>query len=607
MINLTKFWEKYYIQSSIITFILFFFYLFWIQASFLQTSILNYKLIKSDVFDGTVYPIEFVPNPITLSYDERKKTYSQIDSKHFIKTPIYSPSIFQRNLDDYKIGSKEYLEIITQRLIFPIPYLWTYNFDFKEFSWSHPWVDIIAPEWTPIKNIASWVVVDVGNQASWFWKYVLIKHNQVPLPNWNIWDIYSLYAHMSEIIVKKWIKIKKWELIWYVGQTWNATTPHLHFQIDVSSAPYSPYWPFSSSDMKVAWVWFFDWVNIWLWKENAITYTINPLWFVNKNISSLYLASAEEEIKKEEIKEEENEISEVKENIKNETLEEIIVETLKNTQVSEVKKEGILKPEVELLSTLDINDILSKNEIQIAMSQNKNQILALAENDIIDLKKSFEKIEENSSILDWSGFNITQLSEEKNNTKNNEDRLVESWNILKNKIFLDIDDNYKYIEEVRYFKENNIVLGFSDNTFRPKNNITRVEALKVILLANKVEVMRFDKSLFTDVFVWTWENNYVNAWVETWVIDKNNKKFYPFRNVSRVEVLKIILTLWKVDFENLENDLTFIDVSKNDWFYKYVNYAYKNNLFEITWNKFEPNKPLTREEMISILYKYIKK
>jgi|GEM_PF-4028439 len=34
------------------------------------------------------------------------------------------------------------------------------------------------------------------------------------------------------------------------------------------------------------------------------------------------------------------------------------------------------------------------------MSQNKNQILALAENDIIDLKKSFEKIEENSSILD---------------------------------------------------------------------------------------------------------------------------------------------------------------------------------------------------------------
>jgi hypothetical protein len=72
--------------------------------------------------------------------------------------------------------------------------------------------------------------------------------------------------------------------------------------------------------------------------------------------------------------------------------------------------------------------------------------------------------------------------------------------------------------------------------------------------------------------------------------------------------LKLSLYLAGINISWWQNNTLIInDVHTSDWYYKYVNYAIENHLFELKNNKFYPNKPVNREELISILYKVIKK
>ena len=66
--------------------------------------------------------------------------------------------------------------------------------------------------------------------------------------------------------------------------TGDATTPHLHFQIDKDDAPYHPYWPYTFEDCVKAGVDFFAAVDIGLGKDNAIKYT--PTGFVKVELKT---------------------------------------------------------------------------------------------------------------------------------------------------------------------------------------------------------------------------------------------------------------------------------------------------------------------------------
>lgn len=617
--NTITFWEKYYIHSIVIATVLFFFYLLWMNNSFLYSSILDYKNIVSDTFDGTVSPIEFVPNPLELSYEQRKQKYEDIDSKYFIKTPEYNPNIFWKDLDNLKPWTIQYSQTITQRLIYTVPYIGTYNFDYKEFAWSHPGIDIVVPEWTPIRNISAWVVVDVGFQWGWFWNYVLVKHNNVLLPNGEKGNLYSLYAHMLKSIAAIGTKIKKWEVLGYVGQSGTATTPHLHFQIDVEEAPYTPYWPFSSADMKQAQVWFFQGVNIWLGKENAIKYTINPLKYVNDHLdNSVPLASnqtqeetkqeqntSQTEIKVEIVQSEEEPIEPVKEDIK--LVNDIVIE--KDSWI--VKKESLINKDVELLSSLNPEIVLASSADMNFISEKSHHLLAL-DND--DLSESLEKVDDTvtSETLNTDiPLVIPETPQEMpiqipEMTGATLETVVSTGIIETTPLFTDIKTDYTFYKELQYFKENNIIAGFQDGSFKPNNNITRIESLKVILLANNIEPIKNEISKYSDISTTSWENTYVNAAVKHKILSLDNQKFSPLRNVSRSEVLKLILTLAKVDI-TVDEEVKVEDVDTTNWSYKYAKYALKNRLFEWDENKFYPNKPINREELITILYKIMKK
>ena len=71
-------------------------------------------------------------------------------------------------------------------------------------------------------------------QAEWFssyGKFVSIEHGA---------DLQTRFAHMSGITVKAGTRVKKGDVIGYVGSTGRSTGPHLHYEVRIAGKAVNP-------------------------------------------------------------------------------------------------------------------------------------------------------------------------------------------------------------------------------------------------------------------------------------------------------------------------------------------------------------------------------
>lgn len=83
--------------------------------------------------------------------------------------------------------------------------------------------------------------------------------------------------------------------------------------------------------------------------------------------------------------------------------------------------------------------------------------------------------------------------------------------------------------------------------------------------------------------------------------------FEPETTLSRAMVAQVLYNYDKrVDSPyRATNGKTFKDVSKNDWFYEAIQWASANGIASGVGNGyFEPNSPVTREQVAQFLYNY---
>lgn len=184
-------------------------------------------------------------------------------SEHSDDCKITLPRIENADYNKYKKN-------VTMRLMYSVLWWSTYTNGWDVWYWSHLWVDIATAQWTPIYAMWAWTVI-IAWTLSWRWKTVVIKH--------TIWssNIYSAYAHMSNINTTKWSTVKEWEKIWEVWHTWNSWGNHLHFQIDINEKWSHPYY-YSQCAGKSE-----DVVNKWLCREHLLGNTIDPISFIENN------------------------------------------------------------------------------------------------------------------------------------------------------------------------------------------------------------------------------------------------------------------------------------------------------------------------------------
>jgi murein DD-endopeptidase MepM/ murein hydrolase activator NlpD len=86
----------------------------------------------------------------------------------------------------------------------------------------HSGMDFSAPIGTPIYATGDGTVERADNTAQGYGNHVVINHG---------FGYKTLYGHMSRFNVRPGKKVKRGEIIGYIGSTGISTAPHLHYEV----------------------------------------------------------------------------------------------------------------------------------------------------------------------------------------------------------------------------------------------------------------------------------------------------------------------------------------------------------------------------------------
>lgn len=95
----------------------------------------------------------------------------------------------------------------------------------------HAGMDFSAKTGTPIYATGDGKILKVRKSKRGYGNHVKIDHG---------FGYVTLYAHMSKYIVKKGQKVKRGEIIGYVGNTGKSVAPHLHYEVHKDNRKINP-------------------------------------------------------------------------------------------------------------------------------------------------------------------------------------------------------------------------------------------------------------------------------------------------------------------------------------------------------------------------------
>lgn len=169
---------------------------------------------------------------------------------------------------------------------------------------------------------------------------------------------------------------------------------------------------------------------------------------------------------------------------------------------------------------------------------------------------------------------------------------LDSW-------YTDVPDHSVYYDGIFYMTQAELVTGYDDGTFLPDREVSRVEALKMILEYSAVEDSTTLELKFSDTDPDAWYNNYLSTALGLGIISGYpDGTFLPENTVNRVEALKMLL---------LATDRSLPEATDENWYSAYLNYAAQNAVLIPDANgNYLPGQALTRGELADLLYRFEK-
>lgn len=174
--------------------------------------------------------------------------------------------------------------------------------------------------------------------------------------------------------------------------------------------------------------------------------------------------------------------------------------------------------------------------------------------------------------------------------------------------FDDVSVDHPYYNAIIVLRYQGLLKGYEDNTYKPDQPLNRVEALKLVFEAAAISLNNGVAAAdFSDTEDMAWYSGYLNKAVYLEVVNGYaDGTFRPTQSVNLVEFLKMLELAQKVDLSNVElAQIPYADIMPGQWYSKYINYAKINNLLKTDdTNRVFPDQPLSRARAADIIYRY---
>ena len=249
----------------------------------------------------------------------------------------------------------------------------------------------------------------------------------------------------------------------------------------------------------------------------------------------------------------------------------------------------------ELLEVLGVTqdewDAMTDDEKKELFDSKKEEFL---KEDGVDTTKEVQ-----SQNTDNTNNFVTKNTKKAKNFKKSDDQ-----NLKSAKTFSD-NSSIKNLTAVQYLQQHGVINGYDDGSFKPDNQVSRAEAMKIILEALNEEVDTDATSTFTDVSSGQWYTAYIQKAKERgFVSGYSDGTFGPTKTINKVELLKMLFEAFGIDLSDYTIGDLYSDVSADEWYAPYVQYAKDNELVEIEDDGlFHPDKNMTRDEFSEVVYR----
>lgn len=173
--------------------------------------------------------------------------------------------------------------------------------------------------------------------------------------------------------------------------------------------------------------------------------------------------------------------------------------------------------------------------------------------------------------------------------------------------FSDVQPSDYFYEPVRYLFCRQIISGYSDNTFRPYNNVTRAQAAKMLVLGEGWPIDVTGGPHFLDVPPDNWAYPYVETAYNrppqgSIISGYDDGTFRPGNDITRGQLAKIAVLAegWEI---NTTGGPHFNDVAPDNAFYAFIETAYNRGIITGYADRtFRWGNPVTRGQTAKILY-----